>query len=746
MITKENLQTIYQRYTKKGELNLVRTMEVGIHFLLTTVLAGGEILGGCAPFGVAMVAASGAGLCGGASLLGAILGYLSLHSFATGLRYVSAAILVFALGFCFYDIRWLQRPVVVASAAAVINGVTGFLHHGGGTGMETLYYLGEIAITGLASWGSYSVLLTVRLGRGRLQTKQYRVAEIIFLGCILISLGEVWLIEGVSLGRTVATLFLMLAGWSQGVGVATVLGVLLGFGFNLVFLDFPYHIMMLGFSSLCGGLFHRKSRYYVALGYTLGNGIGVLWAMGTYGSAGILLEVFLGGVIFLCLPPQLLTRVSVGMEKSKVVEEEMTYQTDEIARVREQLEDTAKAFAMLSETLKTAFAPPENENDFAVVFDRAANKVCNKCVQREKCWEKDYVSTFNAMNDASGVMLRRGKGEASDFPAYFSYRCQRFQEFLGAVNEELIRLLYRRQYSHRIRESRVAVCGHYQQLSNILSETATEMGQDLAPKHRKAHKLRHYLLEMGLEAQVTLREDSRGLLQGEVRGEGVEVLLAEEGRSALAHCLGLPLRVSAEGETIRIAQEEPFMAVAGVASSRKDGEVVSGDSNSYFKRKDGTLFVLLCDGMGSGEQAKGESHLAIRLLENFLQAGVDTEQALLILSSALALRGEDAGGFTTVDLLELNLLNAKGRLYKLGAAPSYLKRGEEIRRIGGSSLPVGVAEGDKPPVPMKVELQLQAEDCLLLASDGIVGTGEDGWLCQMLRSFNGKSPKEFVDR
>ena len=63
------------------------------------------------------------------------------------------------------------------------------------------------------------------------------------------------------------------------------------------------------------------------------------------------------------------------------------------------------------------------------------------------------------------------------------------------------------------------------------------------------------------------------------------------------------------------------MAVAGVAARKKDGETVSGDGGTYFKREDGTLYVLLCDGMGSGLAANRESNLALRLLEQFLQAG-----------------------------------------------------------------------------------------------------------------------------
>ena len=63
--------------------------------------------------------------------------------------------------------------------------------------------------------------------------------------------------------------------------------------------------------------------------------------------------------------------------------------------------------------------------------------------------------------------------------------------------------------------------------------------------------------------------------------------------------------------------------------------------------------------MGSGEQASRESGLAIRLLEQFLLTGIPADHALATLTSALALRGEETGGFTTVDLLEIDLFSGE---------------------------------------------------------------------------------------
>ena len=198
-----------------------------------------------------------------------------------------------------------------------------------------------------------------------------------------------------------------------------------------------------------------------------------------------------------------------------------------------------------------------------------------------------------------------------------------------------------------------------------------------------------------------------------------------------------------DGDHLTLIQQEPLMAVAGIAARKKDGETVSGDAGTYFKRGDGTLYVLLCDGMGSGPQANRESSLALRLLEQFLQAGVETERALVTLNSALALRGEEAGGFTTVDLLQVDLFTGDGVVFKLGAAPTYVRKGGTVRRISGASLPAGLAAEERS-APDRFPIHLSPGDCVLLVSDGVTGTEDDSWLRERLVKFDQGSPKELA--
>ena len=412
--------------------------------------------------------------------------------------------------------------------------------------------------------------------------------------------------------------------------------------------------------------------------------------------------------------------------------------------VQQKLERTAQAFRSLCDSLRSTFRTPDNDNDVATVFDRAAGRQCRSCTLRDRCWKADYNTTFNALNDATPAMVERGRAEKSDFPRHFADRCIHFPDFVSAVNEELTALFYRRQYNARIRESRTAVCRQYAQLSDLLGEAAAELSRELSPDVIGGRRLRQRLAEWKLDVRASVYRDSRGLLRVEAEGPQCSALTRPSRLNDLSATLGVPLRVELEDEAaLSLIQQEPLMAVAGVAARKKTGETVSGDAGTYFKRHDGKLYLLLCDGMGSGPDANRESTLAIRLLEQLLQAGVDAQRALTTLSSALALRGEETGGFTTVDLLQLDLFTGEGELYKLGAAPTYIKKSGGVQRLSGRSLPAGLAEGENSALD-RFSLRLVPGDCVLMVSDGVCPGPEDGWLREQLAKFDGASPKDLA--
>ncbi len=181
-----------------------------------------------------------------------------------------------------------------------------------------------------------------------------------------------------------------------------------------------------------------------------------------------------------------------------------------------------------------------------------------------------------------------------------------------------------------------------------------------------------------------------------------------------------------------------FHCRVGTSLRAKDGERVCGDQLAVFTAGK-MLYMLLSDGMGSGEEAHAESAMTVRLLRKFLKAGIEAKSALKTLNTALTLRCDENCGFTTIDLLALDRSSGEATLYKYGAAPSYVKRGENVQRMTAGSLPAGLQESRAEPEFSR--FQLQEGNVFVMVSDGVIGGDEENWLPQLLKNWSETDPQ-----
>ena len=175
--------------------------------------------------------------------------------------------------------------------------------------------------------------------------------------------------------------------------------------------------------------------------------------------------------------------------------------------------------------------------------------------------------------------------------------------------------------------------------------------------------------------------------------------------------------------------------VVGSATEGKRGSSVSGDRGAVFRVGRCDHYVLLCDGMGSGEEAMRESGGCANLLRGLLASGFSPDAALRLLNSVYLLR--DDGAFSTVDLLRTDLSTGRTELYKWGSAPSYLKTPSGVRKIGTALPPPGLEGTGRAE---RTELSLGEGEMLILLSDG----ADTPILEERIRRYGGNSPSQLA--
>ena len=722
---------------------VMRLSDCAVRFLLAAVLAGAELMGGHSLFALSLVAVCSPGAEGLAALFGAALGYLSFRGVVEGLRYIAASMMVYAVTLAMGEFELYHRPWFMPAAAAALNGVVGFVYQSaaGWNRGAAVGFVTEVALTAgtVCLYRAAFDLWESRRPGGAVSSRHLAGAAAL-AATLMMTLTRVTVAGDWSLGRVLCVPIVLAAAWKGGVGMGAAAGVAAGLAMGFSSGLPAWYTLAYALPGLVAGIFVKQHRLMCAAAYVFSGAAVILWTWELGPGQGPAWELAAGTAVFLLLPDKLLRRLS-SLTRQEEPEDEGVHARQFAAG---RLQQTAEAFRAVSGGLRTAFQTPTapNDGDAARIFDRAADRVCVKCKQKERCWQREYQATKTALADALPHMLDRGAGAMEDFPPHFSSRCIRFETFLVAANGELSALLHRRRYDSRVRESRAAVCAQYGHMAAVLDRAAAELAQEPAVDVRRQRLVKQRMAALGLEGRCAVWSDPYGHLQLAVDGPGAEQLSREGEIGRLSAILGCPLRdADSQRGKARLCQKEPLMAVAGVAGADRAGQPISGDAGMWFKDGAGRLNFLLCDGMGSGSAAREDSESALRLLEKFLRAGLPPEEALNTVGEALALRGEEEGGFTTVDLLQIDLFSGAGAVYKLGAAPTYLRRGGGVERLCGGSLPAGAAAAGAAAGPDAFPLALDAGDCVVLVSDGVATGREDRWLRQLLADFDGLSPQ-----
>ena len=183
---------------------LVRAAECVIRFLLGALLAGAEIFGGYAPFGLGLVGASGSGLDGFCALLGACFGYLTMQGLPEGLRYTAACILTFSVAFAFFDVGAYRKAWFMPLAAAAMDGITGFVYLSdqGWTASSLIYFGTELLLCGASAY-FYRIAFTPWTEKREEEglTSRQTVSLLILAGTLLLTLSSLMLPGELSAGR-----------------------------------------------------------------------------------------------------------------------------------------------------------------------------------------------------------------------------------------------------------------------------------------------------------------------------------------------------------------------------------------------------------------------------------------------------------------------------------------------------------------------------------------------------------------
>lgn len=586
--------------------------------------------------------------------------------------------------------------------------------------------------------------------------------------CLIILLASVmtgtigWSIYDLSFEHITSRYLVLIFAFVAGATVGSTVGVVTGLIFSLANVSSFYHMSLLAFAGLLGGLLKEGRKVGVAIGLFISTLLIGMYGEGSVNLDKTMMESAVAVLLFLLTPQVLTSKLAKYIPGTpEFTAEQQNY----MRKMRDITAQRVEQFSSVFQALSTSFSTNDETTDKRELESReldyflsnVTEKTCQMCFKKEHCWTRNFNTTYEYMKDIMQEMDQNDGKVSPKLTRDWKKHCTNSQKVMNTIQQELTLFQANQILKKQVQESRRLVADQLLGVSTVMGDFAREIQRERDNHHKQEELIYHSLQEFGIEI------------------ENVEIYSLEQGNvdidMTIPYCNGhgecekliAPMLSDILGETIIVNSEEcssiptgychvtfrsakAFTVDTGVAHAAKDGGFVSGDSYSMISLSGGKHAVALSDGMGNGERAHIESKETLKLLQKILQSGIEEKIAIKSVNSILALRTTDEI-FSTLDLAMIDLQNAAVKFLKVGSTPSFIKRGTQVKKVQASNLPIGILQEFEVDV---VNEQLKAGDLLIMMSDGVFEGPKhvenyDLWMRRKISEIETTDPQEVAD-
>ena len=373
------------------------------------------------------------------------------------------------------------------------------------------------------------------------------------------------------------------------------------------------------------------------------------------------------------------------------------------------------------------------------VYSKTVDSVCNKCGNKNLCWQKYYNETMDSFNNLTQILKKEGKILSKNFNPPIEKNCAKQDVVAAYVNKYYNEYLSKEGTLRKVSQVRSVVTDQFEGMALMLKGFADEVCAITSFDVDITKKVSAYLKDKALDIHLIncyRDKDDRLTVQLYLPNYKVRRLEGENIIQDLSDIcdrdMGEPEMSVGENSTkVTFSEREVYrVQFSAVQYNCKNGKI-SGDSYSAFSDSHGKAHIILSDGMGVGCSAAVDSSMTVSLIKKLISAGVGYEASLKIVNSALLVKsGEES--LSTIDIATIDLHTAKAEFYKAGSAPTYVKRGDKVGYVESTSLPVGIL--NKVSFD-RTSISLGQGDIVVVVSDGTSGL-DDQWIRHTIERFD----------
>ncbi len=355
-----------------------------------------------------------------------------------------------------------------------------------------------------------------------------------------------------------------------------------------------------------------------------------------------------------------------------------------------------------------------------------ADSACSGCQSFKRCWGGHSKRMFKYLVIMAELVEKNGRLEYREIPREFSASCENARSMCDWLNETYENYKLEEEWRARLQKHRHITAKQLEGIADATNQLVQRMRKGIKLLPDIECRIEEKLTEKGLrprnisvanhgdDYEVTIQMGAEFIPFINSKSDLIEQTVNE--------LLDFPMflektEIFMDGQCeLKLNKAERYGIANAVIRKPKTVLCECGDNYSC-TRFNGTHYLLcLSDGMGSGLDAAEESAIVVSLIEAFIQAGYDIELTIETINSILSSRTARES-FATVDICMVNLSDGIAAFIKVGAEPTFVKRGNHVEIIRKTNLPVGILESIEME---KLTMKLEKDDLIVMVTDGVL--------------------------
>ena len=738
---------------RQAMYNQIKAMGALLWVLLGFTVGMGNMMMEISPFGAALCAAAPFRYLPAAAL-GSAAGSLLLSNLAElggahtlTIKYTAAILLItLARRMAAHSESTMQRTTaapLLAFFGLLLPSVASLLAQPF-SGYKLVMALAEATMAAACAYFLARGLKAFSLGQGLFTlTRADFISVVLTASMLIVSLSNVTF-GGISLGRLLAALAVLLCALAGGERWGAISGIVCGTAVGVALFPKMQLIGIYALAGLAAGVFSNLGRLGCAGAFELTFG-GMSLLSGPPPVMPLVYEGCISAVTLLLLPQSVLCAL-----RAKLFRQPMDSAGKSVRQLM--LERLGEASGALREIARTTQAVSHQldkvkAGSLEQVYDEAVDNICLRCGLKTRCWQQEYTDTLDVFHHLTPLLRQNGSICEEDFGYPLSARCGKRAQLAQQINLGYQEFTAKEGMSRKVARVRSVVTDQFEGLGELLEGLSQELCGISGYEERMMAQVREYLEHERCQLRrVDCYRDRQGRVFLQIDLEPYRVARLELERmsmdlSSVCDCaFALPQKLEItetdpsgrqqRAVRLRFCERAEFTAEFATSQHTCQGCRLCGDACQSFTDRRSVAHIVLSDGMGSGTAAAVDANMTVSLITKLIDAGVSYTAALKIVNSALLVKsGEES--LSTIDITAIDLYTGQAHFYKAGAAPTFVRRGNRAGMVESTSLPVGILTAVEFE---KSSIKLSDRDLVVMVSDGATACGSD-WILSVLDHF-----------